>query len=73
MPEAVATDPMFPKLDPAQIDRLKPLGRQRHVDAGEIVFEQGDSDHGVFVVLDGAIELVSLVNGQESVLSVLGS
>ena len=72
MPAAV-TEAMFPKLDPAQIDRLKPLGRQRQVDSGEIVFDQGDSDHGVFVVLDGGIELVSLVNGEESVLSVLGS
>jgi thioredoxin reductase (NADPH) len=64
---------MFPKLDPAQVDRLNPLGRQRHVDTGEIVFDQGDSEHGVFVVLDGGIELISLVNGEESVLSVLGS
>lgn len=72
MPAAV-TDSMFPKLDPAQIDRLNPLGRQRQVDTGEIVFDQGDSEHGVFVVLDGGIELVSLVNGEESVLSVLGS
>src|ERR1700733_9126005 len=74
MPEAVqSTDAMFPKLDPAQINRLTPHGQQRHVDAGEIVFDQGDSDHGVFVVLDGGIELVSLGNGQESVFSVLGS
>jgi thioredoxin reductase (NADPH) len=73
MPEAAApTDAMFPKLDPAQIDRLTQLGRQRHVDAGEIVFDQGDSDHGVFVVLDGGIELISVVNGAESVLSVQG-
>ena len=64
---------MFPKLEPAQIDRLIQLGQQRHVDAGEIVFDQGDSEHGVFVVLDGGIELISVVNGQESVLSILGS
>ncbi|MGA2878525.1 MAG: FAD-dependent oxidoreductase [Bryobacteraceae bacterium] len=67
-----ATDAMFPKLDQAQIARLNPLGRERHVDTGEIVFDQGDSDHGVFVVLDGSIELVSMVNGEEAVLSVPG-
>ena len=73
MSEAVAsTEAMFPKLDPAQINRLTQLGQRRQVDTGEIVFDQGDSDHGVFVVLDGGIQLVSLVNGEESVFSVLG-
>jgi len=66
------TDGMFPALDEAQIARLIPLGRERQVAAGEIIFDQGDSEHGVFVVLDGSIELVSVVNGQEAVLRVPG-
>jgi thioredoxin reductase (NADPH) len=64
---------MFPKLDEAQIARLIPLGQKKHVGAGEIIFDQGDSNHGVFVVLDGRIELVSVVNGQEAVLAVHGA
>jgi thioredoxin reductase (NADPH) len=66
------TEGMFPKLDEAQIARLMPLGEERQVGAGEIIFDQGDSVHGVFVVLDGSIELVSVTNGQESVIAVHG-
>jgi thioredoxin reductase (NADPH) len=66
------TEGMFPKLDEAQIARLMPLGEERRVTAGEIVFDQGDSEHGVFVVLEGSIALVSVLNGQESVLRVHG-
>jgi thioredoxin reductase (NADPH) len=67
-----APDGLFPKLDEAQIARLIPFGQERQVAAGEIIFDQGDSDHGVFVVLDGSIELISVVNGQESPLTVHG-
>ncbi len=66
------TDAMFPKLDDEQIARLKPLGEQRHFSAGEIVFDQGDAEHGVFIVLAGNIELVSVANGEETVLTVHG-
>ncbi len=66
-------DGMFPELDQGQIARLMPFGQERHVAAGEIIFQQGDSDHGIFVVLDGSIELVSVTNGQEGILAVHGA
>src|SRR5580658_7615702 len=59
MPEAPEqTDPMFPKLDDAQIARLAAFGQQGEAEAGAILFDQGDSIHGVFIVLDGSIEIV---------------
>ena len=64
-----STDGMFPQLDEAQMTRLMPLGQERRFSAGEIVFDQGDSEHGVFVVLEGGIELASVVNGQETSLA----
>jgi thioredoxin reductase (NADPH) len=67
-----STKEMFPKLDEAQIARLTPFGEPRQVAAGEIIFDQGDTEHGVFVVLDGSVELVSLTDGRESVLAVHG-
>lgn len=63
---------MFPILDEAQIARLIPLGEELHVAAGEIVFDQGDSNHGVFVILEGSIQLVSVANGEETVLATHG-
>jgi len=53
---------MFPVLDDAQIVRLRAFGEERQVQAGEIVFDQGDATHGVFVVLEGSIEIIDVSN-----------
>ena len=45
------TDAMFPRLEGAQIERLKPFTSQRHFQTGEILFDQGDESHRVFIVL----------------------
>jgi thioredoxin reductase (NADPH) len=49
----------FPRLDDAQIARLLPFGKTRDAAAGEILFDQGDSDRGVFVLIEGSIEIVN--------------
>src|SRR6266404_3965269 len=67
-----ATDTMFPQLDAAQIARLSPFGEQRRARAGEILFDRGDAQYGIFVVLEGSIEIISMSNGTEPVLRVLG-
>lgn len=66
------TDSMFPTLDRAQIERLASLGVQRHVQPGEIVFDQSDQTHGVFIVLEGSIEIIGVSNRDETVIRVLG-
>src|SRR5215469_8373095 len=72
MPEnSPEIDAMFPQLDAAQIERLRSFGRERHVQPAEILFDQGDSTHGVFLVLSGSIELLGVLNG-DPVLRVLG-
>lgn len=48
----------FPVLTPQQIDRIRPLGKLRKVEAGEILFEPGDGDVPFFIVLSGAMEIV---------------
>lgn len=67
----VQTDPMFPKLDDAQTAQLAAFGEQRRARPGEVLFDQGDASHGVFVVLDGSIEIVGVSNGDEASLRVL--
>src|SRR5258708_6512616 len=52
-------DSMFPKLDAAQIARLMPFGRRRSVAAGEVLFDQGDSLRGFFVLIEGSLEIVT--------------
>ena len=48
----------FPLLTPAQIERLRPLGKLRHVEAGEVLFEPEDSNVPVYVVLSGGLEIL---------------
>jgi thioredoxin reductase (NADPH) len=50
---------MFPKLSKAQIDRLARVGACRKFAPGEIIFEQGAMRQGVFVVIEGRLEIVS--------------
>ena len=48
----------FPKLTSAQVDRIRPEGKLRKVEAGEILFEPGDTNVPFFVLLSGAMEIV---------------
>src|ERR1700727_1409655 len=57
MPEP---DPMFPVLTDAQIARLAPFGEQRLVQSGEILYDQGDSSHGVYLILEGSVEVTAI-------------
>jgi thioredoxin reductase (NADPH) len=61
----------FPKLSDAQIDQLASSSVPRQVNPREILFDQGTSDRGVFVVLSGSIEIIGVSNGVESVLTTL--
>jgi thioredoxin reductase (NADPH) len=73
MPETTEEqiDAMFPALTDAQIARLSAFGQQRRVEAREIVFDQGDASRGVFVVLEGSIEVANVVKDHEGTLHVL--
>lgn len=48
----------FPTLTASQIDRIRPLGRSRNVEAGEILFELNDAAVPFFVLLSGNMEIV---------------
>jgi thioredoxin reductase (NADPH) len=49
---------IFPKLTPAQIARLRPIGKQRNVEPGEILFEPDDTEVPFFVLLSGSLDIV---------------
>ncbi|MGA7548459.1 MAG: FAD-dependent oxidoreductase [Candidatus Sulfotelmatobacter sp.] len=48
----------FPVLTAEQISRIRPLSKIRKVNAGDILFEPGDSDVPFFVLLSGSMEIV---------------
>ena len=45
----------FPVLSDAHLDRLRALGTERDVAAGEVLFHEGDRGYDFFVVLDGRV------------------
>ncbi|WP_412060703.1 FAD-dependent oxidoreductase [Rubrivirga sp. IMCC45206] len=47
--------PDQPTFSPDQLDRLARVGTERAVEAGEILFREGDPGYDFFVVLDGAV------------------
>ena len=47
--------PDSPALSDAQVSRLAAAGSERAVEAGEILFREGDPGYDFFVVLDGAV------------------
>src|SRR5579863_691634 len=48
----------FPVLTPAQIQRVRALGKVRRVEGGEILFEPDDTNVPFFVLLSGSMEIV---------------
>ena len=48
----------FPVLTPAQIDRIRPSGRSRSVQRGDILFEPNDGTVPFFVLFSGSMEIV---------------
>jgi thioredoxin reductase (NADPH) len=63
-------DATFPALTPAQVSRLSSHGRERAVRQGEILVEPGHRDVSMFVVLEGAIEIVHPEPGGERLITV---
>ena len=64
---------IFPKLTPAQIDRIAAHGRTRSVQPGEVLIEQGDTSVPFFVVIMGEVEIVRPFGVYETLVTVHGS
>ncbi|HWE84060.1 MAG TPA: FAD-dependent oxidoreductase [Terracidiphilus sp.] len=63
----------FPVLTPAQIARIRPYGKVRTVQAGEVLFEPGSLGMPCFVVLSGKLDIVMSGLSGEQVYVTYGS
>lgn len=59
---------LIPVLEDSEIAQLAPLGVRRTVRAGEYLYRAGDSGYDFYVVLDGLVEVVLDVDGEERVI-----
>ena len=55
---APRSERIYPTLTPAQLDRVAAHGRRRHVAAGEVLVQPGESASRVFIVVSGRIDVV---------------
>lgn len=73
IPVPSALDPRtqaFPVLNESQINRVRQLAKVRPVEAGEILFEPGDTAIPFFVLLSGRMEIVQpTLSGEQLVAS----
>jgi thioredoxin reductase (NADPH) len=63
---------IFPKLTPAQIDRIAASGRTHSIQSGEVLIEQGDKSVPFFVVITGEVEILRPFGAHETLLTVQG-
>src|SRR5580704_6245992 len=61
---------MFPRLTPAQIQRISTVGHRRDVHAGEVLFDVGDKNTPFFVVVSGAVDVVRRIGDREEPITV---
>jgi thioredoxin reductase (NADPH) len=60
---------MFPKLTPAQIERIAAIGKIRSVKRGELLIHQGDAENPFFVVISGTTEIVQPTPNGEMIIA----
>src|SRR2546426_1086590 len=60
---------LYPTLTPAQLDRIAPHGRRRHVAQGEVLVQPGESASRIFVIVSGRIDVVRPSAAEELVVS----
>jgi len=53
----LALPQLFLAVEPVEIERLRRFGEVRRYDAGEALFRTGEAGHGLFVILDGQVDL----------------
>jgi len=59
---------MFPKLTPAQLERIAAHGRSRSIQAGEVLVEPGQPIVRFYVITEGQVEIVRPWFGNETVV-----
>ncbi len=63
---------LFPRLPDDALDLLRPCGTELELQAGDALFEEGDTDYHFWVVLDGQVRVTKHVGDDERLLVVHG-
>ncbi|WP_017314894.1 ATP-binding protein [Mastigocladopsis repens] len=61
---------LFPKLPDDALEEMKQFGKEIQLNAGDVLFSEGDSNYNFHIVLEGAIEITKQVGVEMKVLAV---
>lgn len=61
---------LFPRLSEEELQRLAEHGHEQQLNAGDLLFSEGDPIYHFYVVLEGEIRVTKRVGGEEQVLTV---
>jgi len=64
--------PLFSSLSPRELKLLEPLFHERRYAAGEVVFEQGEEGLGMYIVVEGNIQISNSNGEQNKLIAELG-
>ena len=68
----LTTHYLFRDLDPAVVERIAALGVTRGLDAGEVLFQKGDSGDALYGVLSGRIRIsTNTPGGKELIFAIM--
>ena len=66
--------PLFSGLPDDQLQAIKQISLEKHVNKGETIFIEGDDGKGFFVVIDGRVKIYKVsAEGKEQILHIYGS
>lgn len=68
MAQTLMSIPLFNGLSEDQVAALLELGQEQHVAAGEVVLKEGEAAKGLFVVIDGQLEVSKEIAGRSTLL-----
>lgn len=61
---------LFPKLSDDDLEKMKQFGKEIELNAGDVLFREGDSNYNFHVVLEGEIEITKQVGSETKVLAI---
>src|SRR5579871_5788626 len=61
--------PIFSAFTDDQLRDLRIQGVEMHLDAGQVLFQEGDPAQGLYVILEGELEIIKRIGAQTLVVA----
>ena len=70
----ISAIPLFSGLPDNQIQAIKQIAVEKHMNKGQTIFSEGDQGKGFYVVVDGRVKIYKVsTEGKEQILHIFGS